>query len=330
MSHVRSTVGVEKRHDVAASAPGAHRRAAADDLAERRNVWYDAELLLRSPRADSEALHLVEDEQYVQLGRDAPDALQERDVGGQVSKAGDHRLHDDAGQVLLIVPDDPFARFEVVEGHDQYVLGHAGRLARVFGNRRGSVWVELACGGMYADGDVLVGAVVAALEFGYLVPARERPGGAYRHQRAFGPGVREPDGVHGRHPVAKDLGQAYLGLGGPAEGRALRRLLLKGLYDLGVSVAHHEARSVDHEVEVAVAVDVVDVAAFSVVRESRVGLEEGSPPGASSRQVFGRLRLQLLGFWRVRYKPVYLTLKLFRGHDTLLRNIRCLHEQGVL
>ena len=71
---------------------------------------------------------------------------------------------------------------------------------------------------------------------------------------------------------------------GRAEGRALAGLLAERLDHHRVRVAHDEGRRVQHEVEIAVAVDVVDVVAVAVVREEGIGREVRGPAGAAAGQ----------------------------------------------
>ena len=127
--------------------------------------------------------------------------------------------------------------------------------------------------------------------WGDLVLAGERPGDADGVQGPLGAGVSEPDGVHRRDPVAQYLRHADLGLGRPAKGRPPRRLPLERLDDLGMRVADDQAGGVDHEVEVAVAVDVVDVVTLCVIYERGVRVEVRRSSRAASRKVPSSLLL---------------------------------------
>ena len=57
-------LGAEQPHDVLSAAERAEGRAAADGLAQRRQVGIDAEVSLARAGACSQAAHLVEDEDY--------------------------------------------------------------------------------------------------------------------------------------------------------------------------------------------------------------------------------------------------------------------------
>ena len=66
-------------HDLLAAAVGADRQAAANDLAQSREVGRDAEVLLRASLGDAEAgHHLVEAQQRAVLARDVPQTLQQQ------------------------------------------------------------------------------------------------------------------------------------------------------------------------------------------------------------------------------------------------------------
>ena len=151
---------------------------------------------------------------------------------------------------------------------------HAVRLARVLRDRVEPAGSSRSAGGLTLTADVLVGAVVAALELGQLVTCRVN---AHAARMAISvPSVPEfvkrivsSEGTRSHEePRDPDL---HLGRG--AEGRALAGLLAERLDHHRVRVARRSGRRVQHEVEVAVAVDVVDVVAIAVVREEGIGRE---------------------------------------------------------
>ncbi len=146
-----------------------------------------------------------------------------------------------------------------------------------------------------ADGREVVRAVVAALDLGNLGAAGEGLGGPDCVHRRLGARAGEPDEIDRRQARAEHLREPHLGLGGGAEGDTLSGLLLDRPRDVRVGMAHDQAGRVQHEVEVAVAVDVVDVVALAALDEERVGREVCRAPGAASRQESLRLGLQLAG-----------------------------------
>ena len=85
-----------------------------------------------------------------------------------------------------------------------------------------------------------------------------------------------------------------------------------------MSVAQNQAGGVYHEVQVAIAVDVVNVQALPVVDEGGVGGEEGGAPGAAAGQILQRLLLKPLGVRRAGYEFFGLNAQAFGGHRRLL------------
>ena len=88
-------------HDLPLAAIGADGQAAADDLAQSRQIGRDAVERLRAAAMDAEAgHHLVEDEQRAVCGRHLAQPLQ-KTVGrrDQAHIAG-HRLDDDGGDAV--------------------------------------------------------------------------------------------------------------------------------------------------------------------------------------------------------------------------------------
>ena len=93
----------DELHQIGASAVGADRQAAADDLAETGEIRLDAEDLLRAAGRSAESRdHLVEDEQRAvadrQIAQAGEEAIARRD---DADVAGD-RLDDDGGDLIAI------------------------------------------------------------------------------------------------------------------------------------------------------------------------------------------------------------------------------------
>ena len=103
---------------------GANREAAADDLAQDRQVGPDAVELLRAARRDAESRdHLIEDQQRTracsELAQPVKEAFDRRDhphVRG-------HRFDDDGGDLALVRLELRRDRVEVVVGRDQSLRG---------------------------------------------------------------------------------------------------------------------------------------------------------------------------------------------------------------
>ena len=179
---------------------------------------------------------------------------------------------------------------EVVVRQDEHVPANAGGLPRVFRDRRGSGGIEPGRRRPHAHRHVLVGAVVAALELRELRLAGEGPRRPDRHQRALGARIGEADRLERGHAIAQEPREADLGHRRRAEGRSLPRLLAQRLGDGRMPVTEDEARRVQHEVEVAVAVDVVDVVALARLGEERIRREvRGAARAAAGHDVDGLL-----------------------------------------
>ena len=97
-----------------AAAEGARRVAAADDLAERREVRpHASEPALRPVRADAEGDDLVEDQQRPDPLRELAQELQERGLRGADAARALDRLDDDRGDVSLPPGERPLDALRV-------------------------------------------------------------------------------------------------------------------------------------------------------------------------------------------------------------------------
>ena len=149
-------------HDVGASAEGAHRQAAADDLAEAGQVGTDAVHLLQAARGEPEGDHLVEDEQDAALGGDLAQSLEE----GRGRRAA--RPVPVIGSTMTAASSWRWARMsdggaiEVVEDADDHLADGARRQAGRHGVERRRD----------AHRHLVVGTVIAAGHLEDLRPAR--------------------------------------------------------------------------------------------------------------------------------------------------------------
>ena len=157
----------------------------------------------------------------------------------------------------------------------------------------------------HAHRHILVRAVIAALELGDLVLAREGPRAANRHHRPLCAGVRKAHRIQRGHALAQILRKPHLRLSGPAERVAPLRLLLKNRNYVGMRMPHDVRSSVNHEVEVAVPIDIIDIMPLGMVNECRVGREVRRAARAAARQVLRRLILQRLRLRCARHKLLY-------------------------
>jgi hypothetical protein len=199
-------------HQVAAPAVGAHRHAAADDLAEGGQVGGDPVARLRAAERDPEAgHHFVEDQQRAVPGAQRAQVLQVALARRQAVGVADHRFDDQRGDVVAGLVEQRGGRVEVVVGQGQRQvrqrLGHARRGGHAEGQR--------AAAGL--DQERVAVAVVAALE---LDDARA-PGGAARQpdrrQRGLGAGVDHPYHLAAGHQPGDGLGHLHFQRIGRAE-----------------------------------------------------------------------------------------------------------------
>ena len=93
----------DKVHQVGSAPVGADGQAAADDLAENREVRADAVQLLCSARCDAEAGDdLVEDQQRARLRGQLAEPRKESGGRRDHAHVGGHRLHDHCGDIAVM------------------------------------------------------------------------------------------------------------------------------------------------------------------------------------------------------------------------------------
>ena len=231
---------VELGHDVRATPERRQRVAAADDLAERRQVGTHPEPALRPARPDPERDDLVEHEQRPDpLGVGAQEG-EERRVRRADAAGALHRLDEDRRELRFPAAQRGFDAVRVAPRQLDPSAGHRRRHARRPGH------------------DHVVGAVVGALERGDQRPAGERPRAADGEHRRLGPGAREAELLDRRQPSADLLGQLDLEPGRGGEGRAAADLRLDRGGDGRMGVAQDERRVVAQEVAILVAIHVAD------------------------------------------------------------------------
>ena len=113
-------------------------------------------------------------------------------------------------------------------------------------------------------------AVVAAFELDDEVAAGESAGKTDGGHAGFGAGGDEAELLDGREAVSDELGEIGFGCDGGSEAGAFRGGLLDGFDDGGEGMAEDHGTPGAEEVEVAVAVFVVEVSAFGVGEEGWV------------------------------------------------------------
>mmetsp|Transcript_8138 Transcript_8138/g.20250 ORF Transcript_8138/g.20250 Transcript_8138/m.20250 type:complete len:478 (+) Transcript_8138:194-1627(+) len=280
-------------HDLLLARVGAHRQAAADDLAKGGEVGLDAPVLLRAAVRDAEARHhLVEDEERALLLGELTQALEELLVGDDEARVAHHRLEDHAGHLALVGLEERLDALEVVVLGDERAvrraLGHAGRVGQAEGDDTAARRDEEGVGV----------AVVAPLELDHLLALGVRTHEAQHAHARLRARVGEAHHLDGRHRVDDHLGELVL----ERTRRAERGALLHGLGDGGehavVGVADDGRAPRAHVVHVLVAVDVVRLAALDVVEHDGVAADRLE--GADGRGDAARHDLDRLGHDRVR------------------------------
>ena len=185
--------------------------------------------------------------------------------------------------------DDALGIGHVVVGqHD----GVANDRVRHTGGRRDGVGVLCVAqqrgAHLYADGDGVVGAVVAALRLGYLGSSGVGAGHPDAVQRCLGARVGESHEVDRRHAFAQQLGQAHLGIVTAPERDAFAGSVVNRRRDVGVDVAMGQRREVVNEVGSRDAVLVPYLSAAGVGEKKRVRRPEDGRASVAARHVAAR------------------------------------------
>ncbi len=246
---VDRTEGGQLLHDVAAPAEGAHRHAAADDLAERGQVRANAVALLRATARDAEAgHHLVEDQHRAVPGAQLAHALQEAGSGRDAVHVAGHRLDDDTGELAAHGGEALLQRFGIVVGQGDRVAREVGRHA----GRGGHAERQRARSGLHQQ---RVGvAVVAAFELHHLVTIGESAREADGAHRRLGAGAAHADQLDGGHQLDDPPGEHRLDLRRGAEGQPVCDLLADRIDHGRVCVPEDHRAPGSHVVDEAAAI----------------------------------------------------------------------------
>ncbi len=250
-------------------------KAAADDLAERREVgpcgllaqaakFVFVQHLGAAGREPEPGHHLVEDEQSAVFPGEFAEAAQEGGARQDRPSVADHGLENDAGDLVGVGFERGFDRTEVVIGERERVhrglRRHSGRTGDAEGSHAGAGFDEQR---------VRV-AVVAALELDDErspgESAREADGG----HASLGPGADEPELLDGRKTLLHEFGEVAFRGGAGAEGGGAAGGLTDGLDCGRKGVAQEHGAPGAEEVDVAVAVGVGQEGAFGTGDEGRM------------------------------------------------------------
>ena len=120
VSHAWAGSRVVQLHDVLAASEGAYGKAAADNLAQRGHVRRDAVVFLGPARCHAEADDFVEDQHNAVLGCEVAKHCEELVGGGQHTHRTQHWLHDNGGQLVLVLLQYLPCRSGLVEGNHHH------------------------------------------------------------------------------------------------------------------------------------------------------------------------------------------------------------------
>ena len=281
-------------HDLLGAADGRHGHAAADGLGQADDVRGDPGHRGHAARPGGEpGLHLVERQQRAAGVQQVLQAGQVAGLGQDDPRVHHDRLEDHPGDLARVLVQQPGDAVEVVEADDQGEIGDrprdpgAGRdLVRP---ARGADLVDL---GVDRDLDRVVMAVVAALDLDDQVAAGDRAHQVHGVHRGLGAGVGEPP-QRQPEPAGQLLGDHDRGARGLGEVGAERGLGANRLHDRGVAVPGQRHAVPAVQVDVLVAVDVVDLGALAVAEPDRLrpgDLPAGGDPAGERRPARSAMR----------------------------------------
>jgi hypothetical protein len=240
--------------------------AAADDLAEHRQVRRDPVALLGSAVGDAEARHhLVEHQQGAAVVARLAQALEEPVGGRDTAHVAGDGLDDDAGELVAVPLDHGAHAREIVERRSQRVGGRRGRHA---GGGRDAERRETRAG---LDEQRVGVPVVAAGELEDLVASRRGARQAHGRHRGLGARADEAHELDRGHRVLDRRGELDLQHRRGAEARPAGRRLLEDRQHARVGMPQDHRPPGADEVDVAIAVGILD--------PGSLGTGELTPPG---------------------------------------------------
>ena len=242
------------------------------DLARVMRSGWTPSCPRHAARADGQAgLDLVEGEQGVVFVQQVLEGFEVAGLGLDDPGVHHDRLDDHPGDLVLVLVQQAGDAVEVVEGGDQGQVGDGpgdaggGGGAAGLVSRAGFFWP----GG---DGDLhrVVMAVVAALDLDDQVPAGDRAHEVDGVHGGFGAGVGEPPSAAGRTGGRVRSATAMASGVGWAKWVPWLAWLGHGLRDGRVGVAGQGGAVAAVQVDVLVAVDVLDLRAAAVAQPDRL------------------------------------------------------------
>ncbi|KAF1852355.1 hypothetical protein Lal_00037083 [Lupinus albus] len=251
-------------HHLGAATESGHRQAAADHLAQRRQVGNDAVQFLGAATCHAEARHhFIEDQDGAVFGTQAAHGAQEFIRSTHQVHVARHRFHDHAGNLVAGILEGLFQLGGVV------VVQHQGVLGEVFRHPgRGRIAEgQQAAAGLHQQGIGV--AVVAAFELDDLVAPGGATGQAQRAHGGFGAGGDQADLFDGGHQLDDLFGHLDFSLGRCTEGQAACGCLLYRLDHFRMGVADDGRAPGADVVDVALAFGIPEPGAFGALDEAR-------------------------------------------------------------
>ena len=290
--------GRDLLHELAATGIGAHRHAAADDLAIGDQVGMDAIVALGAARREAEARDdLVENEQRAVGVAQTPECLQKSRLGRHHAHVGRHRLHDHRGHLAGVGLEKGADRGGVVIPRGERIGGHlrrnAGGIRRAAGEGAGT--------GLDQHGIRV--SMVAAGKLDDFAPAGGAPRQAQGGHDGLGAGIDHAHHLRAGH-LGHQLGHLHLDLRGRAEAQAVAHGLQHGLLHRLVAVTQDQRSPGADEVNILVAVHVDDAASLALrkkpgIRSHGAAGADGTVDAAGHHQLGG-----LEEGFRTRHQPM--------------------------
>ena len=255
-------------HEVATTAIGTHRHAAADDLAEAGEVGGNAVVSLRTTQGHAEAgHHLVEDQQHAMLAAQLAQCLEIARLRRDAVHVACDRLDDEAGDVLAFLREEQAGGVDIVirQGEREVggSLGHARRRRHAESERAGP--------GLYQEAVAM--AVVAAFELHDLRAARGAAGEADGRHRGLRARIDHAHHLHRGHQLYDGLGHRHFGGAGRAERQAVAHGALHGFAHGRMIVADDHRTPRAHVVDVPLALHVPQISAIGALGKERLAAD---------------------------------------------------------
>jgi hypothetical protein len=288
------TGGSDEIHEVRAPPVRADGKAAANDLAETRQVGAHIEQLLRPACGRAEARdHLIEDEQRILAIADAAKALEKAVTRRHEPHVACDWLDEDGRNLSVVGLEESLDRIEVVESCEQRIVrnrnGHTGT-GRNAERRRARPCL---------DEERIRVSVIAPFELDDAAALRCRAGDPQRAHGGLGAGVDEPNAFHRGHQQRHALREACLEMGRRPEARPVRCSRCKRFDETVGRVSVNERAPRHHVIDVRVTVHILEVRAAGALDENGIcadRLERTYGTVHAARQDAHRFCEELLGF----------------------------------